>query len=328
MLYNFKKYAFVLIFLSYTPEISFGDIKMNKKELEFEIISFENDSDEIKEYVSIPRGVYMSRTHQRSGRSKHSHTCLEMAYVLSGTAKHIVKVGNEAQREETLTVGNYFILDYNASHIIYQTSSDFYVSNFLFQPSFVDPSLDKHEPFANLLKSVFSDIHLTTLDRPVANGTYYDSDKSVRVFFEKAWETYVLKEPGYRDILHCYISLILIETTKKVLPKKLSPRHAVVAIKDYLNEHYMENISLRQICKERHMNMSYTSRKFKELVGVTFETYLQNIRVQNACTLLIETDDSIDTIIEKVGYQDNNSFRKNFKRLLNTTPLKFRQLHK
>ena len=301
---------------------------MNKKELEVEIISYENDSNEIKEFVSIPRGVYMSRAHQRSGRSKHFHTCIEMAYILSGTAKHIVKIDGGEQREETLNVGNYFILDYNASHMIYQPSSDFFVVNLLFQPSFIDQSLDKHEPFDNLLKLVFSDVHLTTLDRPVANGTYYDNDKSIRGFFERSWETYVLKEPGYRDVLHCYISLILIETTKKVLPKKLSPRHAVVAIKDYINEHYMENISLCQICKERHMNMSYTSRKFKELIGVSFETYLQNIRVQNACTLLIETDDSVDTIIEKVGYQDNNSFRKNFKRLLNTTPLKFRQLHR
>lgn len=301
---------------------------MVQKELESEIISFVEEETETKEFVSIPRAVYMSRSHQRAGRSKHSHTCIEMTYILSGTAMHTIQVENGEMKKETLTVGNYFILDYNASHIIYQTSDDFFLVNFLFHPSFCDPSLDKYEPLDNLLKKVFSDVHITTLEESIANRTYYDDDKSVRKIFEDAWEVYKLKDPGYRNLLQCYISLILIESTRKILPKKLSKRHAVVAIRDYVNEHYTEDISLRQICREKHLNMSYISRKFTEIMGINFETYLQNIRVQNACTLLIETDDSIDSIIEQVGYKDNSSFRAQFKRLLNTTPLKYRQLHK
>ena len=301
---------------------------MDKKELDNEIISFVNDTIETKEYVSIPRGVYMSRCHQKAGRSKHSHTCIEMTYILSGTATHAIQIGSEEIKQETLTVGNYFILDYNASHIIYQTSDDFFLVNFLFQPSFCDSSLEKYEPFDNLLRTIFSDIHLTTLEESVVNRTYFDEDKSIRQVFEQAWEVYKLKDPGYRDLLQCYISIILISSTKKVLPKKIDKRHAVVAIRDYVNEHYMEDISLKQICAEKYLNMSYISRKFKEIMGVSYETYLQNIRVQNACTLLIETEDSIDAIIEQVGYQDNSSFRKHFKRILNTTPLKYRQLHR
>lgn len=304
------------------------EIKTGQKELDSDIVSFVNDGKETKEYVSIPRAVYMSRCHQKAGRSKHSHTCIEMTYILSGTAMHAIQINDGEIKTETLTVGNYYILDYNASHIIYQTSDDFFLVNLLFHPSFYDPSLDKHEPFDNLLKNIFSDIHLTTLEESVVNRTYLDENKIIRHLFEQAWETYKMKDPGYRDALRCYISLILIESTKKILPKKLNKRHAVVAIKDYVNEHYMEDISLRQICREKHLNMSYISRKFKELMGINFETYLQNIRVQNACTLLIETEDSIDSIIEKVGYTDNSSFRAQFKRLLNTTPLKYRQLHK
>ena len=302
--------------------------KMEQKELDSDIISFINDGTKTKEYVSIPRAVYMSRCHQKAGRSKHSHTCIEMTYILSGTAMHAIQINDGEIKKETLTVGNYYILDYNASHLIYQTSNDFFLVNFLFHPSFCDPSLDKYEPFDNLLKTVFSDIHILTLESSIANRTYYDENKHVRKLFEEAWEVYNLKDPGYRDLLQCYISMILIESTKKILPKKLSKKHAVVAIKDYVNEHYMEDISLRQICREKHMNMSYISEKFKEIVGINFEMYLQNIRVQHACTLLIETDDSIDSIIEQVGYKDNSSFRAQFKRLLNTTPLKYRKLHK
>ena len=127
---------------------------MVQKELESEIISFVEEETETKEFVSIPRAVYMSRSHQRTGRSKHSHTCIEMTYILSGTATHAIQIGSEEIKQETLTVGNYFILDYNASHIIYQTSDDFFLVNFLFQPSFCDSSLKKYEPFDNLLRTI------------------------------------------------------------------------------------------------------------------------------------------------------------------------------
>ena len=155
-----------------------------------------------------------------------------------------------------------------------------------------------------------------------------DTAESIRSTFEKAWETYTLKDPGYRDLLRCYISEIVIRTTKKVLPKSSGKDHAIVDIRDNVNAHYMENISLKQICRERYLNMSFTSRKFKEVIGVSFEAYLQNVRIQNACMLLIDTNDPVDAIIERVGYTDGDSFRRNFKRILNTTPLKFRKLYR
>ena len=72
---------------------------MNQKELDNEIISFVNDKTETKEYVSIPRAVYMSRCHQKAGRRKHFHTCIEMTYILSGTAMHIIQVdGGEIKK--------------------------------------------------------------------------------------------------------------------------------------------------------------------------------------------------------------------------------------
>ncbi len=297
---------------------------MKQEALESEIISYV----EASEYVSIPRSVYMSRCHQRSGRSLHAHTCIEMSYILSGSATHEILYPDGTVLSSPITVGNYYVLDYRIRHVIRDTSPDFFLINLLFHPSFINPALEKTEPFDNLLKTVFQDVHLKTVDGSIANRNYYDDDQSIRSVYERAWEIYKLHDIGYRDFLRCYISEILIATVKKALPKELKKRHAVVEIRDYVNEHCMEDFSLRQICKDRFLNMSFISRKFKEVIGIPFETYLQNVRIQNACTLLIETDDPIDTIIEKVGYMDGDSFRKNFKRLLNTTPLRFRKLYR
>lgn len=301
---------------------------MKISDVDTHITSFETDTTGMKETVSIPGEVYMSRTHQRRGRNKHSHTCIEISYVLSGTALHIMQVEHEAAVRSPLTVGNYYVLDRNANHIICDPSSDFFLVNLLFYPSLIDPSLEKTSSFDGLMRHVFRDVHAEMPDRSVENRIYYDDRRQIRAIFESAWEAYSVKSPGYRDLLRCYISEILIHSVKKLLPISSDRKHAVLSIRDYVNEHYMEGISLSAICADRGLNLSYISRRFKELIGTSFEAYLHNIRIQNACTLLIETDDSVDSIIKRVGYHDNDSFRRSFRRLLQTTPTRFRELHR
>ena len=94
------------------------------------------------------------------------------------------------------------------------TSKDFFLVNFLFQPSFIDDSLDKYESVGNVLKVVFKDAHLSTLNESVVNRIYYDNDNTVRKIFDKAWDVYSQKLPGYRDLLRCYVSEILIFSSK------------------------------------------------------------------------------------------------------------------
>ena len=119
---------------------------MQAYEQDLEQISYIETENEVTEFISIPRGVYLSRTHQKKGRRKHAHTCIEMAYVLSGTAMHAIYLKDGTVIKEPLTMGNYYIIDYNASHILYDVSKDFFLVNFLFQPSFIDDSLDKYKP--------------------------------------------------------------------------------------------------------------------------------------------------------------------------------------
>ena len=302
---------------------------MKEQKRENESISYIDVDGKASEYVSIPSDIYSTRVHQQGGRSKHSHTCVEMSYVISGKATHtIIDLTTGDQRVEQLHRGCYYILDHNTSHMISDVSKDFFLINVLFLPSFLDPSFSKHEPFDNVIKLVFTDLHLNLIDKFSINTSYFDDKKELEDIFEKSWMTYVKRDPGYRNLLRCYISEILIQTVKKQIPREKTKRHVVIDVRDYVNKNYMKNITLTGFCNERFLNPSFTSRKFKEVIGVPFETYLQNVRIQNACTLLTETDLPIDEVIERVGYADGASFRKHFKRILGTTPLQFRKLYK
>ena len=72
-------------------------------------------------------------------------------------------------------------------------------------------------------------------------------------------------------------------------------------------------------------SLQYISKKFKEVSGVSFERYLQEIRIRNACSLLIETNFSIDDIAYMVGYNDPSSFRNVFYKLTGLTPFNYRK---
>ncbi len=300
---------------------------MKRNHREDETLSYVKTDEEILEYVSIPSDVYSTRVHQQGGRKKHSHTCIEMSYVLSGAASHVIRYADGTEEKKTISMGNYYILDHTVSHILFDVSKDFFLVNVLFHPCFINPSFEQYEPFDNILRYVFTDLHLHTMTDSVLNKNYYDDEKQLRLVFEKAWETYKKREPGYRNLLRCHISEILIQTVRKQIPKQKNKNHIVIDIRDYVNENYMYDITLTEICGDRYLNQSFISRKFKEVIGVPFETYLQNVRIQNACALLTETNYSVEKIIEQVGYTDGPSFRKHFKRVLGTTPLQFRKLH-
>lgn len=95
-------------------------------------------------------------------------------------------------------------------------------------------------------------------------------------------------------------------------------------VKNYITNHYGEEIVVKQLAELFNINYSYLSSTFKKEEGQSIVSYIKKIRVEKAKTLLIETNSSINTISEIVGYQDVQYFYKVFKQCTDQTPLKFR----
>lgn len=57
----------------------------------------------------------------------------------------------------------------------------------------------------------------------------------------------------------------------------------------YIFEHYTENILLEDVADKFDMNKSFLSKRFKTATGFGFKEYIINLRIQNACRLLLET---------------------------------------
>ncbi|MGP4042029.1 AraC family transcriptional regulator [Gracilibacillus sp. D59] len=95
-------------------------------------------------------------------------------------------------------------------------------------------------------------------------------------------------------------------------------------IVSYIEEHYMEDISLES-CAEYVDTTPYTlSKAFKKVHGVNFIDYLTKVRMTKAKELLLQTNMKINEIAEAVGYR-HSYFNRIFKKHVGLPPSQYRK---
>ncbi|WP_339221676.1 helix-turn-helix domain-containing protein [Paenibacillus sp. FSL H8-0332] len=97
---------------------------------------------------------------------------------------------------------------------------------------------------------------------------------------------------------------------------------------EYMKENLQFNIGLPNIASHVNMGVSSVSTIFKEETGTTVYDYLTNLRINRACELLQDSSLRIAEIAQQVGYQNENSFIRVFRKIKSTTPGKFRESSK
>lgn len=93
----------------------------------------------------------------------------------------------------------------------------------------------------------------------------------------------------------------------------------------YINQHYSEDISAKQLCSKISLSYSYFSTVFKKITGMSFKEFLINTRIYHAEEELLSTDKSITDIATDCGFNNTSYFIYNFKKLRNITPLELRK---
>ena len=95
--------------------------------------------------------------------------------------------------------------------------------------------------------------------------------------------------------------------------------------KKYIDEHYMEDLSLDDIAGYMHMSPSYFSKYIKKLCGEKYIDYLISVRLEHAGKLLLEEDCTVSRLYEKVGFRSSQNFYRMFNRYYGCTPKEYRE---
>ncbi len=95
-------------------------------------------------------------------------------------------------------------------------------------------------------------------------------------------------------------------------------------VKKYIDGHFRENIYLKGIAAEFHMNPIYLGQLFRKNYGVYFNEYVLSLRIEEAKRLLRQTKKRMYEISEQVGFQNADYFAAQFEKLENMTPTDYR----
>lgn len=93
----------------------------------------------------------------------------------------------------------------------------------------------------------------------------------------------------------------------------------------YIQQNFMEKISLKEFGEQFHLSEKYISRYFKEHFHITLSQYITHLRLEHAKQLLQDTDTPVTEIAMQSGYQNVSYFIRSFKKTYGVSPLKYRK---
>lgn len=102
----------------------------------------------------------------------------------------------------------------------------------------------------------------------------------------------------------------------------------IVAVRNYINDHMKEDITLAGLAEKFHFSPQYLAKRFKEEYDTTIMNYLTQLRMDKACTLLAHTELSIQEVASESGFEDLNYFSKVFKKHTASSPTAYRKSYK
>ena len=119
----------------------------------------------------------------------------------------------------------------------------------------------------------------------------------------------------------------------KVLASSSFARHGgteesrrVQKVKQYIDEHYAEPLSLSQMADLVGMSPVSFSRFFHQRTNRTLSEYIVDIRLGYAARMLVDSEKNISEICYECGFNNLSNFNRTFKAKRNYTPREFRAM--
>jgi YesN/AraC family two-component response regulator len=144
------------------------------------------------------------------------------------------------------------------------------------------------------------------------------------------YQEYKMMKKGYSDIIRAYLIELLVKIFRLIETnneKNISLHHKNLVDKavDYLKQNYQTEIKLEDLALQSFISKNYFSRLFKEVTGTNFSDYIQKIRINEACNLILNTDMKVVDIAYEVGFKDIKFFYEVFKKIIGKTPGAYRK---
>ena len=95
----------------------------------------------------------------------------------------------------------------------------------------------------------------------------------------------------------------------------------------YIENNYNEKLTRKSLGKQFGLSQVYISKLFQKYSICTMNTFLKQVRLENAAKLLVETNMNVEEIAWQCGYKCTSFFIRKFREMYSFTPTVFRQVN-
>lgn len=281
--------------------------------------------------LQFPCTMYFAEDVQDAGPFEvkpHWHNAIEILHLERGTFQAGINT-----EQYTITEETFFFVESGMLHTLI-SEKDYKEQAILFDPALpgaddaaareiVEPlmqgrmhfprKLDAKDPGFSEVKQIYQFISELFLrygeehedQRHIVNGAGRLKVKAALLFL-----TAVLSENG------------LIDGSSLEQDPRMEPLKEVLT---FIREHYQEKIYLSSLAGIMNMNEQYFCRFFHRITRRTPVTYINEIRIRQACELLRTTDLPVLQIAGECGYGNVGHFTQEFKKLTGFRPSAYRR---
>lgn len=117
-----------------------------------------------------------------------------------------------------------------------------------------------------------------------------------------------------------------IREYEKILEQSMSEsRNEVAAVKNYIYQHYEEDLSLELLAEKVYLSSGYLSFIFKKETGMNLNRFIRVVRMEKAGELLSSTNMKVAQISESVGFANVSYFCRSFREYYGSSPESWRK---
>lgn len=256
----------------------------------------------------------------------HYHNNYEISFITEGSGKRIV-----ADSIEEFQPGDLVFLGRNLPHVwiadkeiltpsfrtlemvFLQFTDKILNSQLLALPEFkyISKALSLSERGIQIVDQTLNEVSELMLQMPYLKG------------FERMIHFFKIMDIIGKSESHLYLA------SKEYLKARFTTGNKrIETIHEYLMSNYREEVNLKRLAELVNMAEGSLCRFFKENMGITLFEYLNKIKTDFACKLLMDPDLSILEVCLDSGFNNLSHFNKQFRKSVGVTPSLYRKQFK
>ena len=232
----------------------------------------------------------------------HYHKEIELIYVIRGSC-----IAHADRNQCTLHEGDLFIAFPNQIHYYEACQAGEYYVGIVLPDSLyaMKDVLYDHTPRQNMM---------SIGDNQALTGYILDT-------LNKAGE---YRRTRIAGDFHLAMSAILPMLT--LAPRTNTDNGTLKAVLEYCTKNYASALTLDDVADALHISRYHLSHMLNSKLGMGFNTYINMLRINEACNLLEDTDKKTADISGDVGFGSIRSFNRAFLQMMDMSPLQYRAM--